>query len=90
MSTVKFGKCFAEFMIPIALHKELGGLGFAMTIEVTNMRMCCGKANKLKYINTLRGTTRDIVIKEREIKNIKIKIILFFIYLNKNCTIVNR
>ena len=43
---VKFGKCFAEFMIPIALLKELGGLGFLATIEVTNMRRS-GKANTL-------------------------------------------
>ena len=40
--TVKFGKYFAEFMIPIALLKELGGKEFSTTMEVTNMRRCCG------------------------------------------------
>ena len=44
------------------------------------MRRCSGKANKLRYIYTIRGTLRDIAIKEREINNIKIKIIPFIIY----------
>ena len=30
------------------------------------MRRCSGKANKLRYIHTIRGTLRDIAIKERE------------------------
>ena len=50
VSMVKFGNCFAEFMIPIALLEELGGLDFITTIGVTNMRRCSGKANKLGYI----------------------------------------
>ena len=43
-STIKFGKCFAEFMIPIALLKKFGE--FVTIIEVSNMRRCSGKANK--------------------------------------------
>ena len=46
VSTVKFGKCFAEFMILIALLKEFGSKEFVATIEVTNMRRRSCKANK--------------------------------------------
>ena len=31
------------------------------------MRRCSGKANKLRYIYTIRGTMKDIAIKERKI-----------------------
>ena len=47
------------------------------------MRRCSGKANKLKYIYTIwggGGAPRDMTIQEREINNIKIKIIPFTIY----------
>ena len=88
MPTIKFGKCFAEFMIPIALLKKFGSLEFVTIIEVSNMRRCSGKANKLRYIYTIRGTLRDIAIKEREINNIKIKIIQFIIYICRNYIIV--
>ena len=37
------------------------------------MRRCSGKANKLRYINTIRETQRDIAIKEWKINNIKKK-----------------
>ena len=77
---IKFGKCFAEFMIPIALLKKFGSSEFVTIIEVSNMRRCSGKVNKLRYIYTIRGTLRDNAIKEREIHNIKIKVIPFIIY----------
>ena len=48
--TIKFGKCFAEFMIPIASLKEFGSLEFVTIIEVINMGRCSGKANELRYI----------------------------------------
>ena len=48
--TIKFGKCFAEFMIPIALLKKFGSKEFVTIIEVSNMRRCSGKANKMRYI----------------------------------------
>ena len=51
--TIKFGKCFAELMIPIALLKKFGSC--ATIIEVSNMRRCSGKANKLRYVYTIRG-----------------------------------
>ena len=51
--TTKFGKCFAEFMIPIALVKVFDSSKFVKSIEVIlkNMRRCSGRANKLRYIN---------------------------------------
>ena len=51
--TIKFGKCFAEFMLPIALLKKFGSLEFVTIIEVSNMRRCSGKANKI-YIHHKR------------------------------------
>ena len=75
MPTIKF----AEFMILIALLKKFGSKEFVTIIEVGNMRSSSGKANKL-YIYTIRGTLRDIAIKERKIYNIKIKIIPLIIY----------
>ena len=35
-----------------------------MIIEVNDMRRCSDKANKSRYIYTIRGTSRDIAIKE--------------------------
>ena len=64
VATIKFGKCFAEFMIPIALLKEFGSKEFVTIIEVSNMRRCSGEPNKLRYIYTIRGTSRVIAIKE--------------------------
>ena len=52
VSTIKFGKCFAEFMIPIALLMEFGSKEFVTIIEVIKRRYF-GKANKLRYINTM-------------------------------------
>ena len=85
----KFGRDFAEFMIPIALLKEFGSLEFVTIIEVSNIRRCSGKANKLRYVYTIKGTSRDIVIKERKINNITIKIIPFIKYFCRNCIIMN-
>ena len=56
---IKFGKRFAEFMLPIALIKKICSLEFVTIFEVINMRRCSGKANKLRYINTIRGKPRD-------------------------------
>ena len=80
LTPIKFGKRFAEFLIPIALLKKFGSKEFVTIIEVSNKRRCSGKANKLRYIyiHHIRGTSRDV--KERKINNIKIKIILFIIF----------
>ena len=74
VSSVKFGKCFAEFMILIALLLGLDGYEFITNVEVRKMRYY-SKANAVIYIDTLRGTLRDIPIKVW--KFFYIKIILF-------------
>ena len=46
------------------------------------MRRCSGRANELRYRNTIRGTPRGIAVNEREIdstRRIKIKIIYIFV-----------
>ena len=48
--------------------KELGDKDFVTTIEVANLRKCSGKANKFRFINTIREAPREITIKEWEIK----------------------
>ena len=90
MPTIKFGKSFVEFMIPISLLKKFGSLKFVKINEVSNKRRCSVKANKLRYIYTISGTSRDIAIKERKINNIKFKIIPCIIYFCRNYIIMNR
>ena len=70
-----------KFMITIALTKEFGGWGFVTTTDVDYVRRCSSTTNKLRSVHSIRGTPRDIAIKEREIKHIKIKNILFSIFL---------
>ena len=43
------------------------------TIADINMRKCSSKANKLGYINTIRGTPRDIATKDRKLIKSKSK-----------------
>ena len=45
---------------------------FLRQLNVPYMRRCSDKANKLRYVYTLRGTLRDNAIKEREINEYKI------------------
>ena len=61
-------------MITIALFKELGTLGFVSTIEAAYVRRCSSETNKLKYVNTIWCTSREVSINKREINKIKIKI----------------
>ena len=82
--TINFGKCFAEPMIPLALLKKFSSYEFVTISGISDMRRCSGKANKLRCIHTIRGTLRDIAIKERKINNIKIKTIPFIIYFCRN------
>ena len=44
VSMVKFGKCFAGFMIPIAGLYWIGGYECVTASEIANMRRCYGKA----------------------------------------------
>ena len=81
MTTIKLRKCFAKFMNTIALHKELGRRGFVTTAEVTYARRCSSETIKLRYGHSIGVTSRDIVVEERLINYIKIKIVPFIIIL---------
>ena len=75
-------------MITIALPKELGSKGLITTVEVIYVRRCSSETNKLGYVHSIRGTSRDITIEEQEINYINIKIVPFIINLSGNCTII--
>ena len=68
-------------MITVALSKELGCKGFVTTVKVTYARICSSETNKLRYVHSIGGTSRDIAVEEREINYIKIKIVPFIINL---------
>ena len=59
-------------MITIALLNELGSEGYVPTIEIAYVRRCSSEMNKLRYVNAIWCTSRDVLIKKREINNIKI------------------
>ena len=58
-------------MITVALPKELGCKDFVTT--VTCARGCSGETNKLRYVHSIGGKSREIAVEEREINYIKIK-----------------
>ena len=66
MPTVKLWKLLCVVYDTDSLLKEFSSLEFVTTIEVTNMRRYSGKANKVRHtcIYNIRGTQRDIAIKE--------------------------
>ena len=76
-----------KFMITIALFKELGSYGIVTTTEVSYVRRGSGESNKLRYTHSIRGTPRDIAVKERN--NVKIEIVPFIIKFSGNRTINN-
>ena len=57
LSTVKFGKCFAKFMIPMALSLGAWRLNIVTTIEITSKRRCSGKENIKVIYKRKRVTT---------------------------------
>ena len=74
-------------MITIAVPKEHGGKGFITTVEVIPIRKCSSETNKMRYVHSIRDTPRDIIIEEREVNYIKIKIVPFIINFSGNCSI---
>ena len=74
-------------MITVILPKELGCKGFVTTVEVTYARRCSSEMNKLRYVHSIGGTSRDIAVEEREMNYIKIKIVPFIINFRWNRTI---
>ena len=63
----------------IVLRKELGCKGFVTTVDVTYARRCSSETNKLRYVHSIGGTSRDIAVEERGINYIKIRIVPFII-----------
>ena len=74
-------------MITVALSTELGCKGFITTVEVAYARRFSSETNKLRYVHSIGGTSRDNAIEEREINYIKIKIVPFIIDFSWNRTI---
>ena len=62
VSSIKFRKCFAMFMISIALFKKFLSYQFIATIEVSNMARCSSKTNELKDIDSLGCRVRNITV----------------------------
>ena len=60
-------------MITVALPKELDK-GFFTTVEIIYASRCSSETNKLRYIHSIGGTSRDIAVEEQEVNYIKIKI----------------
>ena len=56
VSSIKFRKCFAKFMIPIALFKKFP------CVEVSNMARCSSKTNELRDIDSIGCRARIIPI----------------------------
>ena len=70
MTTIKLRKCFAKFMITVALPKELHCKGFVTTVELTYASRCSSESNKLRYVHSIGGTSRETAVEERGINNI--------------------
>ena len=61
-SSVKFRKCFAKFMIPIALFKKFLSLQIIVSVEVSNMARCSSKTLELRDITSMGCRARNITI----------------------------
>ena len=57
---------------------------FVTTVDVTYARRCSSETNKLRYVHSIGGTSRDIAIEERGINYIKIRIVPFIINFDEN------
>ena len=52
VSSIKFRKGFAKFMIPIALLKKFLSSQFIASVEVSNIARCSSKMNELRDIDS--------------------------------------
>ena len=53
VSSIKIWKCFAKFMIPIALFKKFLSYQFIASVEVSNIARCSSKTNELRDIDSI-------------------------------------
>ena len=61
VSSIKYWKGFAKFMIPIALIKKFLSLQFIASVEVSNMARCSSKTNELRDIDSIGCRARNII-----------------------------
>ena len=83
--SIKFRKCFAKFMIPIALFKKFQRLQFFASVEFSNMARCSSKSKDMRDIDSIVCRTRNVTI----IDNFKIEIVMFIINFGRNNLIRN-
>ena len=62
VSSIKFRKGFAKFMIPIALFKKFLSFQFIASVEVSIMARCTTKTNELRDIDSIGCRARNITI----------------------------
>ena len=89
VSSIKFRKGFAKFMIPIALFKKFLSLQFITSVEVSNIARCSSKTNELRDIDSIGCRARKTTIKKWKIDNFKIKVLTFIINFGRNNIIRN-
>ena len=62
VSSIKFRKGFAKFMIPIALFEKFLSSQFIASVEVSNIARCSNKTNELRDIDSIGCRARNITI----------------------------
>ena len=62
VSSIKFRKGFAKFMIPIALFNKFLSSHFITSVEVSNLTRCSSKTNELREIDSIGCRARNITI----------------------------
>ena len=62
VSSIKFRKGFAKFMIQITMFKKFLSSQFIASVEVNNMIRCSSKANELRDIDSIGCRARNNTI----------------------------
>ena len=73
VSSIKYRKVFAKFMIPIALFKKFLSQQFIASVEVSNIARYSSRINELRDIDSIGCRTRNITIQKWEIDHFKIE-----------------
>ena len=62
VSSIKYRKDFAKFMILIALFKKFLSQQFIASVEVSNIARCSRKMNELRDVYSIGCRARNITI----------------------------
>ena len=62
VSSIKFRKGFAKFLIPIALFKKFLSKQFIANVEISNIARCSSKTNELRDIDSIGCRGMNITI----------------------------